>query len=132
MIDSNFLRYNLQNKKFICYDYEGDLNLHFTTPFQLGFAIIENGKIVKEYDFYLKWKDLHISTFVKKYAHFNADRMDKEGVDPIEAFTIFEKYINNPEYYSIGANVLGFDTMVSYRCLQKLGLPHSWDFLNRT
>ncbi len=131
MISGDLLRYNLENKKFVVFDYEGDLNLKFTTPFQLGFLVFEGKKIVKEYDFYIKWPDLYISDFVKKYAHFNPQRMDKEGVDPMEAFGIFEKYINNEEYYYVGANVLSFDTMVTYNCLKKLNLPHSYDFLNR-
>ena len=132
MISGDLLKYNLENKKFVTFDYEGDLNLFHSTPFQLGFIVWEGKKVIKEYDFYIKWPDLFISNFVKKYAHYNPDRMANEGVSPNQVFSIFSEYINNPEYYFVGANVLGFDTMVTYNCLKKLGLSHSYDFLNRT
>lgn len=131
MISGDLLRYNLENKKFIVFDYEGDLNLFHSTPFQLGFIVIEGKKIIKEYDFYIKWPDLFISDFVKKYAHFDERRMEKYGIDPMEVFGLFEKYINNPEYYYIGANILAFDTILTYNCFKRLGLPYNYDFLDR-
>jgi DNA polymerase III epsilon subunit-like protein len=131
MISGDLLRYNLENKKFVTFDYEGDLNLFYSTPFQLGFTISEGNKIIKEYDFYIKWPDIFISNFVKKYAHYDPERMRQNGVSPLEVFSIFEKYINNPDYHYIGANILAFDTILTYNCFKKLGLKHNYDFLNR-
>lgn len=132
MISGNLLKYNLEDKKFVTFDFEGDLNLFYSTPFQLGFTVSQGKKIIEEYDFYIKWPNLHISNFVKKYAHYNEARMIKDGLPPLEVFNVFEKYMNNPEYHYVGANILAFDTMLMYNCLKRLGLKHSYDFLNRT
>lgn len=131
MDDQNLLKFNLDKKKFVVFDFEGELNLFYSTPFQLGFIVLEGKKIVEEHDYYIKWPNLRISNFVKQYAGFIPSRMEKEGKDPLEVFTKFEKYVNNPDYILVGANVLGFDTMLTYNCLKRLGLKHSYDFLNR-
>ncbi len=131
MIGHNLLRYNLPNRKFYTFDFEGDLNTNFSTPFQLSFIISTGTKIEKQFDFYLKWKDLNISEFVKKYAHYDEYRMDKHGVPPEEAFEVFSKYIYDPEYSGIGANVLGFDCALAYNCLKRLGMKHDYEFLKR-
>lgn len=131
MIGNDLLKYNIDNKKFIVFDFESNLNLFFSTPFQLGFLICEGKNIKEEYDFYIKWPDLWVSDEVKKITHYNKERMEKEGKDPKEIFSIFEKYINNSEYYIVGANILGFDTMLLYNCLKRLGLKYNYEFLNR-
>lgn len=131
MDDQNLLKFNLDKKKFIVWDFEGELSLYYGTPFQLGFLIIEGKNIIEEHDYYIKWKNLRISNFVKQYAHYDPVRMEKEGKDPMEVFSVFGKYLNNKEYYSVFANGFGFDTMLAYNCLKRLGLKHDYEFLNR-
>lgn len=131
MINGDLLRYNLENKKFVVFDFEGDLNLYFSTPFQLGFIVYHGNQIQKEYDFYIKWPNLYISDFVKQYAHYNPHRMEREGKDPKEVFEIFGQFLNNPEYNIVGANILSFDCNLAYNCFKRLGMKHNWDFLAR-
>lgn len=132
MTDSKLLRYNIDEKKFIVFDYEGELNLYYSTPFQLGFLVCDGKKIIETYDFYIKWPNLYVSDEVRKIANYNPKRMEKEGKDPKEVFTIFEQYVNNPEYHIVGANILSFDTILTYNCFKRLNLKHNWDFLKRS
>lgn len=131
MIDGDLLRYNIKDKKIVVFDFEGDLNLIYSTPFQLSFSIYEGTILKKPYDYYIKWPDLYISDFVKNYAHYNPKRMEKEGVNPHEVFTEFAKYIYNESYLIVGANILSFDIPLLYNCFKRLGLRHDWSFLNR-
>lgn len=131
MIEDNSLRYNIHNKKFVVFDYEGDLNLFFSTPFQLGMAVYHGTKLVSEHDFYIKWDNLYISDFVKKYAHYSAARMKSDGKNPIEVFTFLNQFLTDPQYLLVGANILSYDCPLTYNCLKRLGLPHSYDFLNK-
>lgn len=131
MINEDALKYHVNNKKFICFDFEGNLNLFFGTPFQLGYVIYEGRNIVSEHDYYIKWPDLQISQKVKEITRYSPNRMEKEGRNPKEVFSEFIKYLNNPEYLIVGANILNFDTVLLYNCLKRLDLNPNYNFLKR-
>lgn len=134
MIGGDLLKYNLDDKKFIIYDFENveGLNLFYSRPHQLAWRVFQGNKQIEEYSFYLKWETPYkISSDAARVTRFNQEIIDEEGKDPREIFSLFSKFIDNPLYYNIGANTLGYDCMIYYNSLKKLNLPYNYDFLNR-
>ena len=66
-IDS-LLRFQ-RNQKYIFFDFETcNLNLGSidNKPWQLGFIVVDSGKIVEKHDFWLYWEDLKMSSTAAK------------------------------------------------------------------
>ena len=133
-LEQNLLKYNLNNKKFIVFDFEvvEGLNVFYSRPHQLSWSIY-NGSVYQEtYNFYLKWETpFRTSKKAAEITRFSQEKIDKEGVAPFLAFELFSKFIYNTEYYIVGSNTLNYDVMIFSNSCKKLGLRCDYSFLKR-
>ena len=91
MIDSWMLKYNLRNKKFVSIDLESSgLNYYYTRPFNIGINIYQNHQLIKSHDLYLKYPNYKISKEIAIKTHYNPEKIEKEGIEPKEAFEILK------------------------------------------
>lgn len=131
MISGDLIKYNLENRKFLCFDFEGNLNLHYSQPFQLAYIIYHGKRIVESNSVYIKWPKFDASRRVIQITKVDPRRVEEEGVAPEIVFEKFGKLMYDEQYSIVGANTLGFDTMVFYNCMKRLGLKHDYSFLTR-
>lgn len=131
MINGDLIKYNLDNRKFLFFDFEGNLNLHFSQPFQLAYSIYHGKQMIESKSFYIKWPKFDASKRVIQITRVDKEKIDAEGVEPKIVFEEFGKLMYDKQYSIVGANTLGFDTMVFYNCMKRLGLEARYDFLYR-
>ena len=119
------MRFN-KNQKYIFFDFETcNLNLGSldNKPWQLGFILVDKGKITLKRDYWLKWKDLKMSETAAKMTGWTQKLYDSKAVDPQKVLNEFESYIYDEDYLNVGHNILGFDIYIHgiyRRCLNKM------------
>lgn len=124
-MNRDLLRFN-KNQKYIFFDFETcNLNLGSldNKPWQLGFILVDKGKIVLKRDYWLKWEDLKMSETAAKMTGWTKELYDKKAVDPLKVLNEFESYLYNEDYMNVGHNILGFDIYIHgiyRRCLNKM------------
>ena len=124
-MNRDLLRFN-KNQKYIFFDFETcNLNLGSldNKPWQLGFILVDKGKIVLKRDYWLKWEDLKMSETAAKMTGWTKELYDKKAVDPLKVLNEFESYLYNEDYMNVGHNILGFDIYIHgiyRRCLNKI------------
>lgn len=131
MIESDIIKYNFDNRKFLFFDFEGDLNLFYSQPFQVAYSIYHGKKMISHKSVYIKWPKFAASKRVKVITKIDPKIVEEQGVDPFLVFQEFAELMYDKQYSIVGANTLNFDTMVFYNCLKRLGLPHDYSFLRR-
>lgn len=130
-MQSNLLRFN-SYQKYIVMDFETEgLSLALTRPWQLSWLVYGGNKIVKNEDHLLYWKDLSISADAARITRFDYNLWKERAEDPLKILTQFEKYLYNPEYLIIGANLFGFDLYVHNTLRRILGLKSDFSYLDR-
>jgi DNA polymerase III epsilon subunit-like protein len=130
-MQSNLLRFN-KKQKYIVFDTETEsLALALTRPWQLSWLIYEDGKISKNEDHLLYWKDLNISADAARITHFDYNNWKEKAKDPLTILKKFEEYLYNPEYLIIGANLFGFDIYVINSLRKYLGLESDYSYIDR-
>jgi DNA polymerase III epsilon subunit-like protein len=113
-------------------DFETEgLSLALTRPWQLSWLVYGGNKIVKNEDHLLYWKDLSISADAARITRFDYNLWKERAEDPLKILTQFEKYLYNPEYLIIGANLFGFDLYVHNTLRRILGLKSDFSYLDR-
>ena len=131
MTDNSLLRFR-KNQKYIVYDFETEgLNLRYSKPWQLGFIIAEGKKVKESYDLYIDFEDLNISDDARRLTGFSDTVYNKKKQDKQKVLDIFEKYLYDPEYYSIGHNVLGFDIYIHNILRKACGKKSDYSYINR-
>ena len=130
LLENNSLRYN-KNQKYICYDFEtASLNtLTAGLPWQVGFLICNKQEVLESHNYYLKWPNYHISKDAERISHYDKTLVEEKGKDPIEILNIFDSYLYNPEFYSVGHNILNYDCMIHSMWRRELGLPVDYSYL---
>lgn len=134
MLDSDLLKFNLKDRKFIFYDFENCEGLHtfYSRPHELSWVETIGDQVVEKRQYYIKWpKPWNISKAAAQITRFNENIVDQRGVEPKHVFEEFSSKMFDPEYWNIGANTLNYDCMLFYNSCKKLGLRHDWSFLNR-
>ena len=128
-------RYPLFNKqKYIIFDFETcSLNLGSleNKPWQLAFSIAQGKKIVKSYDYLVKWDDLNISEDARRITNFSDAKYKKNAVDANFVLESFEKYLYDEEYLIVGHNILGFDVYIHGIYRQLLGKKPDFSYIKR-
>lgn len=132
MIDDVLLRFNLDNKKFLIWDFETEsVNTFFARPWQIYYALYHGKSLIKKQNFYLKWPDLKVSPGAAAITGFNQKIIDEQGVEPIIALENFNKELYKEENVSVGHNILGFDCMIHNVCQRQLGLKQDYSYLEK-
>ena len=62
------------NQKYIVFDFETEgLNLRYSKPWQLGFIVAQNKKIIERHDIHIDFEDLNVSK-VKSHSILKVNR----------------------------------------------------------
>lgn len=127
----NLLRFN-RKQKYLVFDFETEsLALALTRPWQLSWLVYENGKIIQNEDHLLYWKNLNMSADAARITRFNYNHWKEHAEDPLTVLNKFEKYLYDPDFLVLGANLFGFDIYVHNTMRKSLGLKSDFSYLDR-
>lgn len=130
---NDLLRFN-KKQKYIFFDFETcGLNLGSlrNKPWQLAFSVINDGKIIEERDYWLRWDDIQVSKGAAKVTGWTQKKYDQKAVDPVAPINHFEKYLYDPEYLKVGHNILGFDVYMHGICRRLIDKKPDYSYLNQ-
>ena len=130
----NLLRYNLNNYKFLCYDYETEslCLVGNNKPWEVGYITVEGGKVTSEHNRNIWWEDLNISDDASRITRFNYENYKKDAEDPDLVLKDFESKLYDPKTINITYNGLNFDMYLHQLWRKKLGKDIDWTFLPRS
>lgn len=130
-MQDNLLRFNY-NQKYLVWDCETEgLNLIQSRPWQISWLVAKGDKILSQHDHFIAWKDLNISEDAKRITGFSEEKYLRKAEDPAEVFEKFSSFLYNPEYISVGQNLLGFDVYIVNVWRDLLGLKPDYEYLKR-
>jgi exonuclease I len=114
-----------ENTRYLFIDVEtGNLCLHeiYNLPWQISFIRVQNNKIIKEYDYLLKWKpgDFFMSRGAAEMTGYDQDLVDRIGVEPESIADILLEELEAADHIC-GHNILGLDTYLIQAYFRKLG-----------
>lgn len=125
----NLLRFK-KNQKYLVADTETcSLNLLYNNyPWQLTYAIVENGKVQDMFDRFIFWENLPITKGAADVTHFNYQSYKSKAEDPAKVLDHFEKFLYNDSYMSVFHNGLNFDIYILnfYRKVMKKKIDYSY------
>ena len=130
----NLLRFK-NNQNYLFFDFETCcLNLGSTDnkPWQLGFMVINNGKIVKKKDYWIRWSDLKMSEAAAKMTGWTQVMYDKKAEDAKMILAEFEHYLYDESYINVGHNILGFDIYIHGIYRRCLGKQPDYSYISRS
>ena len=130
----NLLRFK-NNQNYLFFDFETCcLNLGSTDnkPWQLGFMVINNGKIVKKKDYWIRWSDLKMSEAAAKMTGWTQVMYDKKAEDAKMILAEFEHYLYDESYINVGHNILGFDIYIHGIFRRCLGKQPDYSYISRS
>jgi DNA polymerase III epsilon subunit-like protein len=133
-MNENLLRFN-KKQKYIFFDFETcclNLGSLDNKPWQLGFIVIENGKVVKKKDYWIKWDDLKMTPAAAKMTGWTQSKYDKKATDAKQILKDFEHYLYDDSYINVGHNILGFDIYVHGIFRRCLGLHPDYSYVSRS
>jgi DNA polymerase III alpha subunit (gram-positive type) len=128
---SSLLRFKT-NQKYIVFDFETEgLNLRYSKPWQLGFIIAQNKKIIDRYDIHIDFEDLNVSKDAAKVTGFSWDTYNKKKKDKKKVLNFFEKFLYDSDYLIIGHNIIGYDVYIHNVLRKACGEPTDYSYMNR-
>lgn len=117
---------------YILFDTETEgLNLKYTRPFSIAFIVVENKKIIKEFDLFPFIKDLNVCPGAAKATRFNYEEYKKKSTDASECYNIIKEYLYNPKYYVVGQNLIFYDSYILRNFEDYLGIKGDFSYINR-
>ena len=130
----NLLRYKFKDHKFIVFDSETEnLNLCcLNKPWELGYIVVENGKVTKKVNDRILWKDLNISEEAKRITKFDMADYKKTAKEPEEVLNNFERYLFDKDFTVVHYNGLNFDMYIHQLFREKVGKQSNYSFLYRS
>lgn len=130
-MQSNLLRFK-KNQKYLVFDTETEnLALALARPFQLSWLVCDYNKIIKNENHMLNWPDINVSSDAAKITRFDFQKWKASAEDPKTVLLEFEKYLYNPEYLIVGANLFGFDIYILNTLRKTLGFKSDYSYINR-
>jgi DNA polymerase III alpha subunit (gram-positive type) len=121
-----------KNQKYIVFDTETEsLSLALARPWQLSWLICQNSKIIENQDHLLMWDDFKISADAARITRFDRNNWKTKAKTPLEVWTNFQKYLYNPDYLIIGANLFGFDIFILNTLMTQLGFKSDYSYIDR-
>lgn len=101
-------------------------------PFQLGYILYQNGKILEQKDRLIRWNDFRISEGAAKVTRFDEEKYKREALDPGEVLDEFENYLNNEKYIPVTHNGTNFDCFIIKNWREALGRKNDYSYLDRS
>jgi DNA polymerase III epsilon subunit-like protein len=130
-MQDNLLRFQ-KNQKYLVFDTETEsLNLFKSRPWQISWAVAEGDKLIKHEDRFLFWEDLKMSDGAAKITRFDRVAWSKKAEDPVKVLADFDKYLYDPEYILLGANLFGFDIFQHNNARRESGLKTDYSYIDR-
>jgi len=130
-MQDNLLRFK-KDQKYITWDTETEsLNLVNSRPWQISWAISKGDKVLKHEDRFLHWDDLKMSDGAAKITRFDRTKWASRAEDPKKVLADFDKYLYDPEYLILGANLFGFDIYQHNNARREVGLKTDYSYINR-
>lgn len=118
--------------KYIVIDTETEsLNLHYSRPWQISWIVVENRKVVKEFDLFPLIKDLQVTAGAAQVTRFTMESYLRKATPAEEVNEQLNKYLYNPEYMVLMMNGLYFDIYQLNNFRRYLNLPTDYSYLNR-
>ena len=133
-MNENLLRFK-KDQKYLFFDFETcclNLGSLDNKPWQLGYIVIENGKIIKKKDCWIKWKDLKMSDTAAKMTGWTKEKYDSKAMNAKDILDDFESYLYNESYINVGHNILGFDIYIHGIYRRCLGKNPDYSYIKRS
>lgn len=133
-MNENLLRFK-KNQNYLFFDFETcclNLGSLDNKPWQLGFIVINNGKIVKKKDYWIRWSDLKMSEAAAKMTGWTQVMYDKKAEDAKGILAEFEHYLYDESYINVGHNILGFDIYIHGIFRRCLGKEPDYSYIQRS
>jgi|TARA_A200000159_G_C7296181_1_gene327946 DNA polymerase III epsilon subunit-like protein len=133
-MNENLLRFK-KNQNYLFFDFETcclNLGSLDNKPWQLGFIVINNGKIVKKKDYWIRWSDLKMSEAAAKMTGWTQVMYDKKAEDAKMILAEFEHYLYDESYINVGHNILGFDIYIHGIFRRCLGKNPDYSYIKRS
>lgn len=128
---NTLLRFN-KRLKYVVFDFETEgLNLRYSKPWQLGFIVVESGKITQEHDLLIDVEGLKLSKGALKTTGFNQAIYDRKKQDKHKVLEIFDSFVYNPEYLLVGHNVLNYDVYIHNNLRLLCGKKSDYSYIER-
>jgi DNA polymerase III epsilon subunit-like protein len=119
-------------QKYLVFDLETEsLNLVKSRPWQISWAVAEGDRVLKHEDRFLFWEDLKMSDGAAKITRFDRVAWSKKAENPVKVLADFDKYLYDPEYILLGANLFGFDIFQHNNARRQSGLKTDYSYINR-
>jgi DNA polymerase III epsilon subunit-like protein len=130
----NLLRYHWKDMKFLTLDFESEcLSLAIKNkPWEVGYILIESGKITQRHNRRIWWDDLNISKDAARVTRFNYEDYKNTAEPAEEVLEEFESLLYDPSIINVTYNGLNFDNPLHQLWREKLGKPKDWSFLPRS
>lgn len=128
-IGAELLRYQ-RDQRFFIWDKETEgLNLYYSRPWQVAWAVGTLDKNEISEDLYPFFQDLKVSKKAAQVTRFDYSEYKSKAIDPLVVLEKFEKDFLNPNVIKVGQNIFGLDIYIYIAFRRSLGLPISWEFL---
>jgi DNA polymerase III epsilon subunit-like protein len=130
----NLLRFN-NKQNYLFFDFETcclNLGSIDNKPWQLGFIVINGGKIVKKRDYWIRWSDLKMSDAAAKMTGWTESMYKEKGQDAKKILEEFEGYLYDESYINVGHNILGFDIYIHGIYRRCLGKKPDYSYIDRS
>lgn len=133
-MNENLLRFK-KDQNYLFFDFETcclNLGSLDNKPWQLGFIVINKGKIVKKKDYWIHWDDLKMSDAAAKMTGWTQVMYDKKAEDAKKILAEFEHYLYDESYINVGHNILGFDIYIHGIFRRCLGKNPDYSYIKRS
>lgn len=118
--------------KYIVWDTETEsLNLGYSRPWEMAWAVVENGQIKEEFDLFPFIHDLNVGEGAAAVTRFNYDEYKAKSSPAIDCYNSFAKYLYNPDYLIVGQNLLNFDVYMLTNLQKYLGIKPDFSYIDR-
>ena len=112
-MDGHLLRFN--KKARYCFvdveTYNLCLNMEYNRPWQYGLVEVVGNEVINRKEILVKWPPsdtVKCSAEAARINHYNENKVNSEGISPIEALRILDEMFQKADYI-VGHNILGFD-----------------------
>lgn len=131
MIGSKLSRFQL-DRQYLVKDFESEgLNLFHSRPWEVSYACATLRDGIKWIKTSRIWySDLKVSPDAARITRFDYADYQRTARPPAEVWGEFGPLLYSDEYYPLGHNILGFDSLMVSVLRRSVGLPpdHSWTF----
>lgn len=132
MIGSDLLRFK-KDQRFFIYDEETEsLNLFFSRPWQVSYAVATQAEIITSHVRYIWWPDLKVSADAARITRFDYELYKKLAEPPEVVYADFSKGLYDTSMIPTGHNILGFDPYPTAAWQRGIKQPVDWSYVRRS